>query len=162
MSNRLGPPGATAADDGLHRPFRPRAARIVAWVFAVAMVTMVVAIALLLPQVAPSRQGVGDRVGIVVFGVLVAWFLLLHAGVRAVPDESGLTVRNLVLTRRVAWTQIVSVRFGQGRPWVQLDLDDGTTLAVMAVQRADGALAAREARRLATLVARHSVTPRDD
>ena len=68
------------------------------------------------------------------------------------PDGAGLTVRNLLLTRRVEWAEIVSVRFGQGRPWVSLDLADGTTLAVMAIQAADGARAAREARRLATLV----------
>lgn len=71
-------------------------------------------------------------------------------------------MRNLVHRRRLAWAEIVSVRFGHGRPWVQLDLADGTTLAVMGIQRSDGALANREARRLATLVARHTATSRDD
>lgn len=153
------PRGAPA---DLHRPFRPRAARIVATVLAVAVLAMMVAIALLLPQVAPGRQSDLDRAGIVGFGVLVAWFLMRQAGVRAVPDADGLTVRNLLLTRRVGWAEIVSVRFGHGRPWVQLDLDDGDTLAVMGIQRADGARAVAEARRLATLVALHSATPRDD
>ncbi|MCU1431087.1 MAG: hypothetical protein JWP95_192 [Actinotalea sp.] len=150
------------AADGAYRVFRPRATRLVARVLAVAMMVMVLTLAFLLPVAAPSREGVADRVGIVVFGVLVAWFLLRHAGVRAEPDPDGLTVRNLLRTRRLAWAEVVSVRFGQGRPWVQLDLDDGTAMAVMAVQRADGAYASREARRMATLVARHSATPRDD
>lgn len=153
---------AGRAEADLHRPFRPRAARIVSTVLAIVVLAMMITLAVLLPQVAAGRQSVLDRAGIVAFGVLVAWFLMRQAGVRALPDEDGLTVRNLVLTRRITWVQIVSVRFGQGRPWVQLDLDDGDTLAVMAIQQADGVLAANEARRLATLVALHSSTARDD
>jgi hypothetical protein len=45
---------------------------------------------------------------------------------------------------------------------VQLDLDDGDTLAVMGVQRSDGERARQEARRLATLVAARQRTARDD
>lgn len=151
-----------AARLALHRTFRPRAARVVCWVLAVLTVATMTTIALMLPTVAAGRDSWGDRAGIIGFGLLIAWFLLRQAGVRAVPDETGLTVRNLVVTRRVEWTQIVLVRFGQGRPWVQLDLDDGDTLAVMGIQAADGARATAEARRLSTLVALHSATPTND
>ena len=58
--------------------------------------------------------------------------------------------------RELAWAQVVAVRFGGGDPWVTLDLDDGEVLAVMAIQRADGARGEAEARRLATLVAAHT------
>lgn len=146
----------------LHRPFRPRAARVVSLVLAVLVLAMAVTLAVLLADVATDGASIGDRIGIVAFGVLIAWFLARQAGVRADPDEEGVTVRNLLLTRRVAWTEVVSVRFGQGRPWVQLDLADGETLAVMGVQQADGAYAVAEARRMATLVALHSPTSRDD
>lgn len=151
-----------ARSAALHRPFRPRAARIVSQVLAVVTLAVMVTIALLLPAVAPDRQSWLDRLGIVAFGVLVAWFLQRQAGVRADPDQDGITVRNLMVTRRVAWSEIVSVRFGQGRPWVQLDLADGDVLAVMGVQAADGERATAEAQRMATLVAIHSRTPRDD
>lgn len=154
--------GPVADRAELHRPFRPRAARVVSVVLAVLTVALMTTIAVLLPTVAPGRDSWGDRGGIIAFGLLVGWFLLRQATVRAVPDDEGLTVRNLVVTRRVTWAQIVSVRFGHGRPWVQLDLADGETLAVMGVQQADGAYAVGEARRLATLVALHSATPRDD
>lgn len=145
-----------------YRPFRPRAARVVGIGLAVAVPAFMVALAVLLPRVAPARDSWGDRAGLLAFGLLVAWAVLRHAGVRAVPDREGLMVRNLLRTTRLSWAEVHSVRFGPDRPWVQLDLADGTTLAVMAVQQADGAHARREARRLATLVARHSVTERDD
>lgn len=153
---------ARRPDDPAHQAFRPRAARIVSLTLAAAVLAMMTGIAVQLPRITGGPVGAGDRVGFVAFGALVAWFLTRQAGVRAEPDPTGLTVRNLLRTRRVEWAEIVSVRFGPDRPWVQLDLGDGDTLAVMAVQRADGARARAEARRLATLVARHSTTSRDD
>ena len=135
----------------LDAPFRPRLARVVTLVVAVVVLVLVGVLVLTMPGLAPLDQG-----GFVLFGLAVAWFCWRQASVRAVPDATGLVVRNLVVTTHVTWAQIVSVRFGQGRPWVQLDLADGETLAVMGVQRADGAYAEAEARRLATLVARRS------
>lgn len=152
----------TRADhDALHRPLRPRAARLVCLPLAGLSLVTMVGLAVGLPRLTGATVGLGDRIGFVALGVAMAWFLLREAAVRADPDPTGLTVRNLVRTRRLSWTEIVSVRFGPDRPWVQLDLADGDTLAVMAVQRADGERAQGEARRLATLVAAHSATPRD-
>lgn len=153
--------GATRGNGPL-RPFRPRAARLVCLPLAVSSFVFLAAIAVRLPQITGGTGGLGDRVGFLLVGAGIAWFLLREAGVRAEPDETGLTVRNLMRRHRLDWPQIVSVRFGPDRPWVQLDLADGTTLAVMAVQRADGARARAEARRLATLVAHFTSTGRDD
>lgn len=150
------------AADPLHRPLRPRAARLVCVPLAALSLAMMVGLAVGLPALTGVRLGAGDQVGFVGLGAAMAWFLLLEAGVRAVPGPDGLVVRNLLRTRRLAWAEIVSVRFGPDRPWVLLDLADGDTLAVMAVQRADGDRARAEARRLATLVALHSGTARDD
>lgn len=150
------------AADPLHRPLRPRAARLVCLPLAAASLAMMVGLAVGLPALTGVELGAGDRIGFVTMGVLIAWFLLREAGVRADPDAEGLLVRNLVRSRRLAWAEIVSVRFGPDRPWVLLDLADGDTLAVMAVQRADGDRARAEARRLATLVSLHSGTTRDD
>lgn len=148
--------------DRMYRPFRPRAARWVAWVAAVGFVAGIGFLAVVVPARLSITVPWADRVGYALLAFAVAWLLLRHAGVRALPDEDGLTVRNLVYTRRVAWPEIVSVRFGPDRPWVQLDLADGGTLAVMGIQRADGTRATQEARRLATLVDHHSRTPHDD
>ena len=153
-------PGADARA-ALHRPFRPRAARYVSTGLAGVAMLGAVVLVVLLPRVNPGHGSWGERVAILTFGAVLAGTLLVQARVRATPDDTGLAVRNGLRTRHVAWTQVVSVRFGQGRPWVQLDLADGGTLAVVAVQEADGAWAATEARRLATLVALHSATDRD-
>jgi hypothetical protein len=121
-------------------------------VMATASVVVCVVSALLLGQT--REWGPGDQLGLVALGVAIAGFLLRYATIRAVPDGEGLTVRNLVVTRRVAWADVVEVRFPDGAPWVSLDLTDDDELAVMAIQRADGAVGRAEARRLAGLVDR--------
>lgn len=143
--------------DPLDAPFRPRLARVVPLSVAGLVVVLTGVLVVAMDTIGPL-----DRVGFVLFALAIAWFCWRQASVVAVPDATGLRVRNLLITTHVTWAQVVSVRFGQGRPWVQLDLADGDTLAVMGVQRADGAFAEREARRLATLVARRSATPADN
>lgn len=141
-----------------YAPFRPRLARAVSLgVGVLAGLGTVV-----LVWATRDWVGPGDQVGFVLVGVLVVWFCWREASVAVLVDPDGLTVRNLVVRRRLRWAQVVSVRFGEGRPWVQLDLDDGDTVAAMGVQRSDGERGMAEARRLATLLARHTVTPSDD
>jgi Bacterial PH domain len=94
----------------------------------------------------------GDRLLVAGIGVLIAAACWRYASIRAVPSRDGLVVRNLLLTREVSWPQIIDVQFGGGEPWVTLELDDTDTVAVMAIQRADGPAAMAEARRLAGLV----------
>lgn len=147
--------------DPLHAPFRPRLARAVSVSFAVAVVVLTLVLAIALPTDGSGAFALPDRLGIVLVGAAIVVFLWRQASVAAVPDVDGLTVRNLVFTRRLEWAEIVSVRFGSGRPWVQLDLADGDTLAVMGVQESDGARAVEESRRLATLVALHTPVERD-
>lgn len=138
-------------DESLLAPFAPRRTRRVAFAFVGAVVAAGAAIVVF----APENFEPLDKAGFLVVCALIVWFLLRQAGVRAVPTAEGLVVRNLVFGRRLVWAQIVSVRFGD-RPWVQLDLDDGDTLAVMAIQRSDGERGVAESRRLATLVERYS------
>ena len=142
----------------LYAPFRPRLARVVSIVLAVAVAVGTAGLMLGLP----GFFGPVDLVGLALLGGAIAWFCWREATVRADVDEQGIVVRNLMLTRRLDWAQVVSVRFGSGRPWVQLDLADGDVLAVMGVQQADGAYAQAEAGRLAALVAIHTRTARDD
>lgn len=120
---------------------------------ASAIFLLFLAIAILLPD--PSRGGewtVGDRIMLVLFGTAMAAMLWRWASIRALVTAEGLVIRNLMLTRNVGWEQIEHVRFPDGDPWVSLDLHDTDTVAVMAIQRADGDFGRQEAVRLATLV----------
>ena len=149
--------------DDLHAPFRPVRSRRVAIGVAVAQGVLFAVLAVVMPSTGPVPWQWYDRLGLLLFAALVAALLGRYARLEAVPSDDGLFVRNLVQKRELAWTEIVDVQFGDGDPWVTLDIADGDTLAVMAVQRADGPERSRaEARRLATLVALHSRTERDD
>ena len=136
----------------LHRPFHGRRGRAVGWSVAVGQAVVLLGAAALIRD----QLHLIDWLGFGVLALSAGWFLSRLAGVAAFPDEQGLLVRNLLLSRRLEWAEIVAVRFGGGQPWVLLDLSDGDTLAVMAVQRADGAHGRSEADRMATLVALHS------
>ncbi|WP_163543362.1 PH domain-containing protein [Occultella kanbiaonis] len=141
-----------ATDSDPNAPFRPRATRIACLVIVVWLVAGLVVFVVVLNRLDEPR--VPDQVAAAVIVALVCAFLARQAGVRAVPDPDGLTVRNVILTHRLDWAEIVSVRFGE-RDWVQLDLADGRTLAVMAIQRVDGERGRAAASRLASLVAAH-------
>jgi PH (Pleckstrin Homology) domain-containing protein len=133
------------------KPFRPRRARVVAiWTGVVGLV-LFGGLAVLLPQ-----AGAADRAGIVLFGLVIAGFMWRYASLSATPTSAGLTVRNLLTTRRLEWAEVVDVHLVVGAPWVTLDLSDGDSLAVMAIQKADGEYGRGEASRLAGLVAAHA------
>ena len=135
------------------RPFRSRRGRLVATVMAVLSLVVFVTVAVLLPSNAGlTTWQPADRALVVGLGVIIALVCWRYASIRAVPSLDGLVVRNLVVTRTVTWAQVIDVEFGGGAPWVTLELDDTDTLAVMAIQRADGPAAMAEAQRLATLV----------
>ncbi len=144
------------------RVFRPRRALVVAVVTAVAVVVFFTILALNIQHGGASGWSNVDSGLMIAFGVIVGLVVLRFGLVRAVPTDDALIVHNLVHTRRVPWEAIVSVQFGGGAPWLVLDLSDTEQLTVMAVQRADGAFAEREAMRLAVLVEERSAPERDD
>lgn len=140
--------------------FRPRRGRVVALVMAVLSVLVFTVGAFSLPAADPLYGGWGllDRVALSLCGVAISVALWRYASIRAIPSTQGLVIRNLVTTRRLEWAQIVRVQFSGGAPWVTVDLDDTDTVAVMAIQKADGATGRTEAARLAALVQVHSRT----
>ncbi len=145
------------ADAALWAPFRPVRGRRTAFGFAIAQAVVLVTTAIVLPG-----AGWFDVLGFAAVAAGVGWLLLRFALLRADPRPDALVVQNLINREEVPWARIVSVRFAGGDPWVLLDLSDGDVLAVMAIQRADGAFGAAEARRLATLVAAGTrTTPQD-
>ena len=136
---------------GAYDRFAPRRARVVSLVLAIGVLVLCAWLAFFVV----GRVEWWDRAGFLAVGAAIAVFLQRQASVRADPSPRALRVRNLGAARTVPWEEIDQVRWGGGLPWVQLDLADGETLGVMAVQRADGAFADAEAARLATLAAAH-------
>jgi len=133
--------------------FRSVRGRVVATGMGVLALVVFGGLALVHPT--PPQLGswqAGDRILTAGIGVAVAALCWRFATIRAVPTREGLEVRNLFTTRHLSWPQVVTVEYGGGAPWVTLDLDDTDTLAVMAIQRADGAASDAEASRLAALV----------
>jgi hypothetical protein len=100
-----------------------------------------------------------DRSAFFVCAVVATFAIHRLADVRAVATVSGLEVVNVVRRRRLEWTEIVGVRLSPGDPWLQLDVSDGTTLAVMAIQTSDGARAKHMALEVAATVAARTAAP---
>lgn len=142
--------------------WRPVRTRRVATTVAVAVLVSAVALAVALPHGGGRPWGLADRLAIVLIGGLVVAVLLMMARPRIVADEHGLTVVNLVNSRRLAWAEVVSVRLADGDPWLVLDLADGDTMVGMGIQASGGEPARRAARELAALVAQRSVAEPGD
>ncbi|MDO5501755.1 MAG: PH domain-containing protein [Actinomycetia bacterium] len=154
FSQSTGAPGASGSGE-LYKPFVPRRGRAVAGGMAITAVVLFSVFALTVAGPGDGgRFGVGDRIMMVVLGLVIGGFLWRYVAIKAVPDEQGLAIRNLILSRRVEWTEVEAVRFHGGAAWPVLALTDGDEVAVMAVQKADGGSARDEATRLANLVKR--------
>lgn len=146
------PAHTPSSGDDLYATFRPRRGRAVAMVMAVLAVIIFTVIAFTATSPSGGAFSIPNKVATSMLGVLIAAFLWRYTRIRAVPDEQGVRVQNLVFSRRVEWPEVEAVRFHGGAPWPVLALHDGDELAVMAVQKADGDRAGSEATRLATLV----------
>ena len=129
-------------------PFQPRRGRAMALTAGVLSLLLFCILAALVPGGARGF-GVVDRLMLVACGVAIAFVLARYAAIRALPDESGLTVRNLMTTRHLPWTSIESAAVSAGTSW------RWAYFAVMAIQRADGLGSQAEAGRLAALVESH-------
>lgn len=137
---------------------RPRRGALVSAVLGAVILGSFLFAAITVPGAESQKDdwSVVDRVFIAGLGVLVAWFVWRFATIRALPSPTGIVVRNLFVTRRLEWSEVLRVQFGGGAPWARLDLTDTDTVAVMAIQKADGPHGRALASRLAALVQVHS------
>lgn len=141
-----------------YAPFRPVTGARVAGLMALASVVVFGLVALLAPAHlnAPVELDLLNRVLIFLIGVVMGGFLLRYAMIRAIPSERGLRVVNILRSHDLEWAEILRVGFAQGGPWAVLELTDTEEVSVMAIQRADGQRARKEASRLAALIEHHS------
>ncbi|HEX7349679.1 PH domain-containing protein [Brachybacterium sp.] len=112
---------------------RPRAVRVAAYSSAAIVMAGMIGGALLIT----SFQW-GGRLGLIGAGVLVVLFCHLEASVKVTARPEMLEVRNLLRTRSLDWAEVIGISFPMGDPWAHLDLADGSTLPLHAIQRYDG------------------------
>ena len=106
-------------------------------------------------SVTPFQRGTVLALGLLGF---LAIYALVRS--RAVATDEGLLVVNGYRRHHYAWEEIVAVRLPPGAPWVTLDLADGTSASVLAIQGSDGRRARLAVRELRALVDRPHA-PRD-
>jgi hypothetical protein len=100
-----------------------------------------------------------DQVAFVLLAAASTYAIHRLADVHALGTTDGLHIANYLQRRRLEWSEIVGVRLAPGDPWVQLDVSDGGTVAVMAIQTADGDRGRAMALELATAVAAYGAPP---
>ncbi|MEV6640872.1 PH domain-containing protein [Amycolatopsis sp. NPDC051371] len=131
---------------------RPRRALMVCSVLAVALLAVFVVVAVLLRN---GNTGVhfqrSDQAAMIGIGILLACGVMLFAIARVRADAEGIEVRNVLITRRFAWDDVLSVSFPDGASWARLELPDDEYHAVMAVQAVDRARAVEAVRALRKL-----------
>ncbi|MFH9394881.1 PH domain-containing protein [Streptomyces sp. NPDC017413] len=109
--------------------FRPTLTRVVLLSTGLVMFLVITVIALMLERLTP-----GERITFVFVAALFFGVLALLSRPKVTADDSGVTVVNLTLTRRLAWEEILRVNLRSGDPWVYLDLSDGTSLPALGIQ----------------------------
>ncbi|GGV10791.1 membrane protein [Streptomyces litmocidini] len=131
--------------------FRPGRTRAVLLTMSVAIFVVITAVAMML-----ERLGPGERATFVFTAALLSGVLVLLSRPKVVADDEGVTVVNIVRTRRLAWAEILKVNLRPGDPWVFLDLSDGTSLPALGIQPGIAREAAiRDARALRALADSH-------
>jgi hypothetical protein len=141
---------------------RPRKARVVCGIAAVAVLVVFTWVGLALSgpvNTGPAVFGTGDRVAMILLGVLAALGVLLLARPRVEADAKGVRVRNLIGSHELPWSLVRSVRFSRNSPWASLELVDDDLIAVMAVQATDKEYAVAGVRALRALHAAATAKP---
>lgn len=80
-----------------------------------------------------------DRIGLLLFGALVAGILVVLGRVKVSWDDKGITLVNPFKTHHYAWGEVLDVTFEPGQPWPYIDLADGSSIGVMGIQGSEGA-----------------------
>jgi len=140
----------------LPHTWRPLGVRVVGGFSGLALVIVVFAAWFgFSPKVRSEFSGL--EIGTLIFLGLLAlgvWFALMRCRISATEDR--LIVVNGYRRREYEWAEIISVSLRRGAPWATIDLSDGTTIAAMGIQNADGQRGVIAAKQLKALAASKS------
>ncbi|WP_310963320.1 PH domain-containing protein [Nocardioides terrisoli] len=143
----------------LPHTWRPFGARIAGSVFGGMLLVLLVVVWIAFGAQDRARFDTFQRATLVFLGLLgfATWFALVRSRVSA--QERGLTVVNGYRRRDFEWAQVLGIQLRRGAPWANLDLSDGTSISVLAIQGSDGSRAIDAVRALRGLIAEHSAEP---
>jgi hypothetical protein len=146
----------------LPHTWRPFGVRLVGIIAGVGLLAVCVAAWIALGGDLRSRFTPGEKLTLVALGLLGAtvWYALLRSRLSAAADD--VAVVNGFRSRHYAWAQVVAVRLRRGAPWAEMDLSDGTTIPVMAIQGSDGDRAKVAVREFQHVLAERTRTDRND
>ncbi len=146
----------------LPHTFRPIGVRIAAYAFGFLLLLVVLVIWFAFPQEVRDQFTIFQRATVIFFGLCAAVAGHALARSRVVARDASVTVVNGYRSRTYEWSEVVVVSLRAGSPWATLDLSDGTTVSVMAIQGSDGSRAVTQVKQLRALVSRQSRTERND
>jgi hypothetical protein len=154
------PAGSDAAADlpALPRTWRPLGPRVVGVAVTLALVAVVAVGWLGFDDETRAKFTVFQLGTLVFFGLIYLALMLALVRSRAVAYADRLVVVNGFRRHEYEWPFIVAARLPPGAPWVTLDLADGETASVLAIQGSDGQRARTALRELRSLVAAASAT----
>lgn len=138
----------------LPRTWRPLGARVAVYFFgAMLLATTTFAWFGFDPEIR-AKFTLFQRATVIFVGLLyvAAGFALARS--RVVASQVGLVVVNGYKRRELEWAEIISIHLTAGAPWATIDLADGTTASLLAIQSTDGARATEAVRTLRTLINR--------
>lgn len=136
---------------------RPRRIRWVAWLLAILLFAFFATGALLVyVKSAGFNFRPADQVAMVVLGLILAGCALLFTRPRLRAGSGGVEVRATILTRRVAWADVVGISFPDGAQFARLDLPDDEYLVVSAIQAVDKLHAVQAVKGLRDLYAKYA------
>lgn len=138
------------------RVYRPVGARLVSATSGIVLTVLVGFLWLTLPARVRAQFGLFQR--LTLLGCFLVVIIVLYGVFRTkvTAYERGISVTNGYRRYDFDWAEVVGVALGSDRPWALVDLSDGSSHALMALQTADGARASRATRELSALVAARS------
>lgn len=122
----------------LPHTWRPRGVRIAGAVGAAAVLALLVGSWLAMSPEVRARFGLADLYFLIGFCALAGVVLGALMWSRVEASRGGLIVVNGFRKRSFEWAEVIAIRLRSGAPWAELDIADGTTVPVMALQGSDG------------------------
>jgi hypothetical protein len=146
----------------LPHTWRPFGARIAGVVLGGMLFALVVGVWIAWGSDVRARFTLFQRSTLIAMGLI--GFSVLYALMRSrvTADDHGVTVVNGYRRRAYEWSQVIAVNLRRGAPWAGMDLSDGTSISMLAIQGSDGQRAIRAVRELRRLLAENSRTERND